>query len=78
LLIENQECGLAQLAAAAASGVEEGAGLNPVNEVALLGKTVVNLGLGIAVLELLPQMALLVGDFDQELCHALLLLWVSS
>jgi hypothetical protein len=31
----------------------------------------VNLGLGIAVLKLLPQMALLVGDFDQELCHAL-------
>jgi hypothetical protein len=29
----------------------------------------VDLGLGIAVLDLLPQIPLLVGDFDQELCH---------
>jgi hypothetical protein len=31
----------------------------------------VDLGFGIPVLHLLPQMALFVGDFDQELCHAL-------
>jgi hypothetical protein len=31
----------------------------------------VNLGFGIPLLHLLPQMALFVGDFDQELCHSL-------
>jgi hypothetical protein len=31
----------------------------------------VDLGFRIPVLHLLPQMALFVGDFDQELCHAL-------
>jgi hypothetical protein len=31
----------------------------------------VNLGFGVAVLDLLPQVALLVGDFNQEFCHFL-------
>jgi len=31
----------------------------------------VDLGFGIPVLHLLPQMALFVGDFDQELWHSL-------
>jgi hypothetical protein len=34
----------------------------------------VDLGFGMAVLHLLPQMALFVGDFDQELCHCYRLL----
>jgi hypothetical protein len=31
----------------------------------------VDLRFGIPMLHLLPQMALFVGDFDQELCHSL-------
>jgi hypothetical protein len=31
----------------------------------------VNLGFGISVFHLLPQMTLFVGDFDQELWHSI-------
>jgi hypothetical protein len=36
-----------------------------------LREPVVDLGFGIPVLHLLPQMALFVGDFDQELWHSI-------
>src|ERR1019366_4870707 len=74
LLIENQKRGLPHLAPPpelASAGVEDGPGLDPVNEVSLLHEPVVDLRFRIPILHLLPQMALFVGDFDQELCHAL-------
>ena len=60
---------LAPLAELAAAG-EDGPRLDPIDEVSLLRKAVMNLGLGIAMFHLLPHVALLVGYFDQEFCHA--------
>src|SRR5208282_2543662 len=74
LLVENQKRRLLQLTLAAelpAARAEQGSRLNPIDKIALLHEPVVNLGFGIAILHLLPQMALFVGDFDQELCHSL-------
>ena len=69
LKIRNVDCcSLPRLSPAPA---EDGPGLDPVHQVSLLHEPVVDLGFGIAVLHLLPQMALFVGDFDQELCHSL-------
>jgi hypothetical protein len=73
-LIENQKGRLPQLAPPpelAPASAEQRPGLDPVNQVSLLRKPVVDLRLRIPMLDLLPQMPLFVGDFDQELCHAL-------
>ena len=75
LLVENQErrsVSACRAPALASAGAEDGAWLDPVDEITLLREPVMDLGFGIAVLHLLPQVALLVRDFDQELCHALL------
>ena len=48
--------------------------LYPIDEISLLHETVVDFGLGIAVLDLLPQVALLVGHFNQEFCHGVIAL----
>ena len=73
LLVEDQKCGLLQLAAAPPelppTRAKYGPGLHPIHEIALLREPVVDLRFGMSVLHLLSQMALFVGDFDQEFCH---------
>src|SRR5271165_1955505 len=71
LLVENQERALPELIALSRKTPEseQAARFYPVHEVALLRETVPYLRLGVAVLHLLPQMALLVRDFDHEFCH---------
>ena len=44
-------------------------GLYPIDQETLLGEAIADLGLGIAVLHLLCQVAPLVGDFDKKLSH---------
>jgi hypothetical protein len=75
LLVENQKRGLLAACPGCPNfpppALSMVSGLNPVDQIALLREAVVDLGFGIAVLHLLPQVALFVGDFDQEFCHYL-------
>ncbi len=71
LLVKNQESAVPELATPGhAAGGQQAPRLHPIDEVPLLGVAVPHLRFRETMLDVLLEVALLVGDFDQEFCHA--------
>src|SRR6202035_1444219 len=71
LRVEDKKLALLDLAAPSQPARKNSPRLDPIHQETLLHKAVANLGLGVAVLDLLQQVPALVRDFDYEFRHVL-------